>query len=74
MAAPITGFNCIVTAWHYKNVNNVFMKAATVKGFLLSFSWWSGDFRGWMDGWGLANGKAAAKLNCVVFISFREQH
>jgi hypothetical protein len=33
----ITGL-IVLLQQHYKNVNNVFMKAATVRGLLLSFS------------------------------------
>jgi hypothetical protein len=67
MAAPITGL-IVLLQQHYKNVNNVFMKAATVKGFCCH-SADEAETSGVMNGWGLANGKAAAKLCC--FISFR---
>jgi hypothetical protein len=61
MAAPaITGL-IVLLQQHYKNVNNVFMKAATVRGFiqLMKRSFKGPDYE---YGWGLANGKAAAKL------------
>jgi hypothetical protein len=62
MAAPaITGL-IVLLQQHYKNVNNVFMKAATVRGLLIQLI--SGASKGpnYNTVWGLANGKAAAKL------------
>jgi hypothetical protein len=64
MAAPaITGL-IVLLQQHYKNVNNVFMKAATVRGLLCHSADEAGASKGpdYEYGWGLANGKAAAKL------------
>jgi hypothetical protein len=45
---------------HYKNVNNVFMKAATVRGLLCHSADEQGASKGQIMNtvWGLANGKA----------------
>jgi hypothetical protein len=62
MAAPaITGL-IVLLQQHYKNVNNVFMKAATVRGLHHSADEAGLQRADYEYGWGLANGKAAAKL------------
>jgi hypothetical protein len=64
MAAPaITGL-IVLLQQHYKNINNEYMKAATVRGLLCHSADEAGASKGpdYEYGWGLANGKAAAKL------------
>ncbi|WP_396186055.1 S8 family serine peptidase [Flavobacterium sp.] len=64
MAAPaITGL-IILLQQHYNNLNSVFMKAATVRGLLCYTADEAGSSNGpdYEYGWGLANGKEAAKL------------
>ncbi len=64
MAAPaITGL-IVLLQEHYKNLNRVFMKAATVRGLLCHTADEAGASKGpdYEYGWGLANGKEAAKL------------
>jgi len=64
MAAPaITGL-IVLLQQHYKNTNAVFMKAATVRGLLCHSADEAGSSKGpdYEYGWGLANGKSAAKL------------
>ena len=64
MAAPaITGL-IVLLQQHYKNSNNVYMKSATVRGLLCHSADEAGSSNGpdYEYGWGLANGKAAAKL------------
>ncbi|MFV8344934.1 S8 family serine peptidase [Flavobacterium sp. ZB4P13] len=64
MAAPaITGLILLLQE-HYKNLNGVFMKAATVKGLICHTASETGYYNGpdYEYGWGLANGKEAALL------------
>jgi hypothetical protein len=64
MAAPaITGL-IVLLQQHYKNSNNVYMKSATVRALLCHSADEAGSSKGpdYEYGWGLANGKAAAKL------------
>lgn len=64
MAAPaITGL-IVLLQQHYNNLNNVFMKAATIRGLLCHTADEAGSSKGpdYEYGWGLANGKEAAKL------------
>ena len=64
MAAPaITGL-IVLLQQHYNNLNKVFMKAATVRGLLCHSADEAGVSNGpdYEYGWGLANGKEAAKL------------
>lgn len=64
MAAPaITGL-IVLLQQHYNNLNSVFMKAATVRGLLCYTADEAGSSNGpdYEYGWGLANGKEAAKL------------
>jgi serine protease AprX len=64
MAAPaITGL-IVLLQQHYNNINNAFMKAATVRGLLCYTADEAGASMGpdYEYGWGLANGKEAAKL------------
>jgi subtilisin family serine protease len=64
MAAPaITGL-IVLLQQHYNNLNNAFMKAATVRGLLCYTADEAGSSIGpdYEYGWGLANGKEAAKL------------
>lgn len=64
MAAPaITGL-IVLLQQHYKNLNENFMKAATVRGLLCYTTDEAGSSIGpdYEYGWGLANGKEAAKL------------
>jgi hypothetical protein len=64
MAAPaITG---LIVYSIYKNVNNVFMKAATVRGLLRHSADEAGASKGHEYGWGLANGKAAKLVETVL--------
>ena len=64
MAAPaITGL-IVLLQQHYNNLNSAFMKAATVRGLLCYTADEAGASKGpdYEYGWGLANGKEAAKL------------
>jgi subtilisin family serine protease len=64
MAAPaITGL-IVLLQQHYNNLNQVFMKAATVRGLLCHTADEAGASKGpdYEYGWGLANGKEAAKI------------
>jgi len=64
MAAPaITGL-IVLLQQHYNNLNTMFMKAATVRGLLCHTADEAGASQGpdYEYGWGLANGKEAAKL------------
>jgi serine protease AprX len=64
MAAPaITGL-IVLLQQHYNNLNTAFMKAATVRGLLCYTADEAGSSNGpdYEYGWGLANGKEAAKL------------
>jgi hypothetical protein len=64
MAAPaITGL-IVLLQQHYNNLNSVFMKASTVRGLLCYTADEAGSSNGpdYEYGWGLANGKEAAKL------------
>ena len=64
MAAPaITGL-IVLLQQHYSNLNSAFMKAATVRGLLCYTADEAGASIGpdYEYGWGLANGKEAAKL------------
>jgi serine protease AprX len=64
MAAPgITGLIMLLQEY-YKNLNGVFMKAASVRGLICHTANEAGFWLGpdYESGWGLANGKEAAKL------------
>jgi len=64
MAAPaITGLIMLLQEY-YKNLNGVFMKAASVRGLICHTANEAGFSLGpdYESGWGLANGKEAAKL------------
>ena len=64
MAAPaITGL-IVLLQQHFNNLNSAFMKAATVRGLLCYTADEAGSSKGpdYEYGWGLANGKEAAKL------------
>ncbi len=64
MAAPsITGLIMLLQEY-YKNLNGVFMKAASVRGLICHAASEAGFSLGpdYESGWGLANGKEAAKL------------
>lgn len=64
MAAPaITGLILLLQE-HYKNLNSIFMKASTVKGLICHTASEAGYYSGpdYEYGWGLANGKEAARL------------